>query len=222
MTTRDPADLERLRAAMAAAPVEPGAAADVAPDAGRIFDAVHGELSDTERQALVDQLWRDPDAAEAWRLARELEPPVPASTRLTTSGGSGRGAPWRGMGLAAGLALAVGVAWQLAPWRSTDSPVYRSSERSEIASLLPQGTPLSRTAPTLRWTPIDGAQYRVRVLTADLQPLVEAERLTVAEYTLPAAVVAGLPANAPLLWQVEAVRAGAATVVSPTFSLQLQ
>jgi hypothetical protein len=220
MTTRDPVDLERLRAALAAAPADPGATTPVGPDDGRIFDAVHGELSDTERQAIVDQLWRDPDAAEAWRLARELEPPVPASTRVTTMEGSG--APWRWLGLAAGIVLAVGVAWQLAPWRTTEAPVYRSGDGRGIASLLPEDTPLSRTAPTLRWTPIDGAQYRVRVLTADLQPLAEAERLTVAEYTLPADVVAGVPANTPLLWQVEAVRTGAAPLVSPTFSVRLQ
>ena len=220
MTTRDPADLERLRAALAAAGEDSGRSAAVEADAGRIFDAVHGEVSTAERQAVVDDLWRDPEAAEAWRLAMDLQPPDAAVAPVAASAGGGT--PWRWMGLAAGLALAVGVVWQLAPWRTAGTPVYRGSGVTEIRSLLPEGAALSRTAPTLRWTPVDGAQYRIRVLTADLRPLVEAERLTVAEFTLPAAVVTGLPDDTTLLWQVEAVVSGAAPIASPTFSSRLQ
>lgn len=213
MSAPEPADVERLRAALAAANGEPASQVDP----GRIFDALHGDLSDQERQALIDEMAGDPEALEAWRLAMELAPtPVSAV--------SPRPAPaWKWLGIAAGLLLSVGLAWQLAaPWRQAEAPVYRSIDPRSIASLLPEGEPLSRAEPVLRWTAIDNARYRVRVFTADLQPLAEAADLLTPTYRLPADLVNRLPGNAVVLWQAEADAPGAATIVSPTFTARLQ
>lgn len=215
MNAPEPADVERLRAALAAANGEPASPVDPA----RIFDALHGELSEQERQALVDEMAGDPEALEAWRLAMELAPDsaasVSAAPRTPMSA-------WRWLGVAAGLLLSVGIAWQLAaPWRQAEAPAYRSTEPRSIASLLPDGEPLSRAEPVLRWTAIDNARYRVRVFTADLQPLAEAADLSTPTYRLPADLVNRLPSNAVVLWQVEADVPGAAAIVSPTFTARL-
>lgn len=206
--------MERLRAALASLPPEPDAGAPA--DAGRIFDAVHGELSAVEREAIVDATVDDADAAEAWRLAMDLGP-APAAVVAPA-----RGVPWKWLGIAAVLTLAVGVGWQVGSRRTDEAPIYRSVDGRTIASLLPAGGTLPRQTPVLRWTAIDGARYTVRVLAADLEPLDEATGLTIAEYTLPPEVVSRVPAGSAVLWQVEADVPGETTVVSPTFSTRLQ
>jgi len=130
---------------------------------------------------------------------------------------------WKWLAAAAGLVLAIGLAWQLpGPWRESTDPVYRSVDGRSISSLVPEDVPLPRRAPVLRWTAIEGARYRVRVLTADLEPLDEVSNLPVPEHTLRPEMLSGLPAGTVLLWQVEADVAGAAAVVSPTFRVRLE
>jgi hypothetical protein len=210
----EPPDLDRLRAALAAS-----AATDSRIDPGRMFDALHGELSSEERQALVDAIADDPEALEAWRLAMELTPGPAASVPARSVG---RTSTWKWLGIAAALVLSVGLAWQLlAPWRRAEPPVYRSVDGRSIASELPDGVPLSRTAPVLRWTAIDEARYRIRVFTVDLQPLAEASDLSAPAYSLPPEVVSRLAGGAVVLWQVEAI-SPEGTVVSPTFTTRLQ
>jgi hypothetical protein len=214
MSAREPADVERLRAALAARRVEVHPAEPA--DAGRIFDAVHGELSAEERAAIVDASIDDADAAEVWRLAMELRLPQEATHA------SARHAPWRWLAVAAAVALTVGLGWQIGWKRGADAPIYRGVDERTIGSLLPADSAVPRQAPVLRWTPIEGARYRIRVLTADLEPLDEASDLAVAEYALPPEVAARVPAGATVLWQVEADVPGEATVVSPTFATRLQ
>jgi hypothetical protein len=214
MSNSEPADVAQLRAALASLPGE----AVTAVDAGRIFDALHGDLSAEERRAVVDELIANPDAAQAWRLARELAPPASVTPAIPRDRGA-----WRWWTAAAAAVLAVGLAWQLAdPWRSGESPAYRSTEQRAIGSLLPPGQPLSRKDPVLRWTGIDGARYRVTVLTTTLDVIEEANNLTAPEYTISADVVARLPAGSQLLWQVEASIAGEGSIVSPTFSVRVE
>ena len=62
----------------------------------------------------------------------------------------------------------------------------------------------SRAQPVLRWTGIDGARYRVRVLTADLQVLEESAESSALEYTLSQETLARIPPGTQILWQVEA------------------
>jgi hypothetical protein len=214
VTPSDPDDLARLREALASLAGKDGSSAD----AGRIFDAVHGStLSGEERRAVVDELVRDPDAAEAWRLARELAPEgapvqVPA-----------RGEAWKWMSIAAAMVLAVVAGWQLfTPWVPAEPPVYRSGEQRSITSTLRPGVPLSRTQPVLRWTAIEGARYQVRVLTPELQVLVESGELTSPEYALGADVLSRIPSGGEILWQVEARIRGGSVVVSSTFRVRLE
>ena len=71
MSAPEPPDVARFREALARLADEPGW-----PEADneRLFSALHGDMSPEERRAVVDELIRNPRAAAAWRLARELEP----------------------------------------------------------------------------------------------------------------------------------------------------
>lgn len=210
----EPTDVARLRAAL----VSLGDEGSGAVDAERIFDALHGNLTAEERQAIVDQLLANPEAAEAWRLAQELTPPASESALSPPRQGT-----WRLWSAAAAAVLVLGLAWQFAnPWRGTEAPVYRSTEQRVIASSLPAGQPLPRSSAILRWTAIDGARYRITVLTPALEVLAEANDLNTAEYAVSADALARIPPGAPLLWQVEARIPGEGSIVSPTFSVRVE
>ena len=161
MSGEEPENVARLRAAFAA--VEGGVEERV--DAERIFDALHGTLDPEERRAIVDELGSNPDAAEAWRLARDMAPePVAQHSELARN--------WRWLAVAAGVVLTLGIGWQLSgPARETREPVYRAVESRSIRSALPPEAPLLRGQPVLRWAGVPGARYRVRVLTSDLEVL---------------------------------------------------
>lgn len=222
MSVPDPPDLERLRQAFRSAPSD---AADSATlDTAEIFDAVHGNLSPEARAAIVDRLVMDPGAAEAWRLAVDLAPPdaagtLPATTPppvITTT-------PWwKWAAVAASLVAALTAATTFYTVCCTSEPVYRSATGTTIASLLPEGEVLARREPVLRWTAIDGARYRVRVLSTALDPLVESDELATAEYRIPEAVLATLASGTEVLWQVEARAPDEAIAVSPTFTVRVE
>ena len=216
MSASDPGDIARLREALASL-----AGKDVrdssSADAGRIFDALHGNLREDERRAIVDELVHDAEAAEAWRPARELAPESAAASLPA------RMATWKWLSMAAALLLAAGLGWRLfGPLKPAEPPVYRSGEQRTIASALPPGAPLPRSQPVLRWTPLEGARYQVRVLTPELQVLVETGELTTPEYPLSPDVLRRIAPGGAILWQVDARIPGSAVVTSPTFSVRLE
>ena len=208
MSTPEPHDVARIREALARLADEPGWPE---ADTGRVFSALHGDMRPEERRAVVDELIQNPQAAAAWRLARELEPREPRSLFAV---------PWNWMSMAAMLFLVIGTAWAILP-RQSEAPVYRGEESREIASLL-QEEVLSRTEPVLRWTGLEGARYRVRVLTPELELLDEAEGLVAPEYRLREDVLATIPAGGRILWQVEARVRGTPSVVSLTFNTRME
>lgn len=219
MSAADPKDVARLRQAFAS--IEDDGANDPV-DADRIFDALHGDLSPEERHAVIEQLVTNPAAAAAWRLAREMGPGAAHAGALDRAPDERRqSAQWKWLSVAAATVMAIGLGWQLMQWRGTDAPTYRSVESKSIASALEPGADLSRARPTLRWTGIDGARYRVRVLTADLQALDESPEAPALEYTLNEATLARIPPGALILWQVEARIPGEVVITSPTFSTRV-
>lgn len=228
MSAEDPKDVVRLREALASLegpddrklPVGQGTSDSV--DSERIFDALHGDVSPEERQAVVEQLLTNPAAAEAWRLAREMRPDTGvegvADRALEEST---RPAKWKWMAVAAAAVLAVGLGWQLIPSRGDGEPAYRSVESRTIRSALPQGAELSRAQPVLRWTGMDGARYRVRVLTPDLQVLEESAESSAREYTLGPESLGRIPPGGQIFWQVEARIPGEVVITSPTFTIRV-
>ena len=187
-----------------------------APDAERIFDALYGDLGVEERRAVVEELTRDPDAAEAWRLAQEL---TPVDVSITSSP---LVSVWKWVAVAAAVLLVVGLGWNGFDSPATNEPTYRSGEPHAIASTLPPEEALSRTQATLRWTAIEGARYRIRVLTPELEVLELADDLTAAQYTVTPSALRRVPSGGPILWQVEARVPGRASIVSPTFTARVE
>jgi hypothetical protein len=227
VSSEDPKDVSRLREAFASeapddrkAPAGRGTRDQVDPE--RIFDALHGDVSPEERQAVVEQLLTNPAAAEAWRLAREMRPDAGvegAVDRVPEE--STRRATWKWMAVAAAAVLAVGLGSQLIPSRGDGEPAYRSVEARAIQSALPPGAELPRAQPVLRWTGMDGARYRVRVLTADLQVLEESTESSAREYTLSPETLGRIPPGGQILWQVEARIPGEVVITSPTFNIRV-
>jgi hypothetical protein len=208
MSTPEPHDVARFREALARLADEPGWPE---ADTGRVFSALHGDMRPEERRAVVDELIQNPQAAAAWRLARELEPREPRGLFAL---------PWRWMSMAAMLFLVIGTAGAILP-RQSEAPVFRGEQSRTIASLLPEDV-LSRAEPVLRWTGLEGARYRVRVLTPELELLDEAEGLVAPEYRLRDDVLALIPAGGRILWQVEARVRGTPAAVSLTFNTRME
>lgn len=212
MSAQEPTDVAHLREAFASLADEGGHAVD----SGRIFDALHGDLIVEERHAVVDELLVDPGAAEAWTLAREMAPaPVRPATMAV--------AAWQWMSLAAAAVLVVALGWQIVqPSRLAQEPAYRSLESKVIASALPAGVPLTRAEPVLRWTGVEGARYRVRLLTPDLEVLEESLELSTSEYRLNTERLRRIPSGGQLAWQVEGRLPNEAIIVSPTFMVRVE
>jgi hypothetical protein len=213
MSEREPEDIAKLREAFASLAERAGDAPS-APASSRAYEALHGELSPEERRALVAQLVTDPQAAEAWRLAREL-PPVPAAARA----GSSSRRPWWTLAAALAAFALLGVLWtERAP---QGPPVYRGQEAEIVRSTLGQA-PVSRAEPVLTWSAVPGARYRVVVMTPELDRLEEADGLTEPRFRLSSALLARLAPGASFLWQVEVEAPGAVPQLSETFSARLE
>jgi hypothetical protein len=219
MSASEPRDIGRLSAALASLAEQPEWPE---PDADRIFAALHGDLGPEERRAVVDEMIRNPRAALAWRLAHELAPEGASHLAVARLAMTRRLWTWAAAAAAAMVLIVVGVGSQLRFWHPADAPVYRSAESRRIASLLPAGKPLARAQPILRWTPVEGARYRVRVLTSNLELLEEAEDIAAPEYRVSPDAVRRVPPGGRLLWQVEARVPGSAPVTSPTFSARVE
>jgi len=207
---KEPEDVARLRAAFES--IEGDGQQRV--DAERIFEALHGTLDPEDRRAVVDELVSNSDAAEVWRLAREMDP-EPGEQRSEPARN------WRWLAVAAGVVLAVGIGWQfIGPGRDTTAPVYRGVESRSITSALPPEATLPRAQPVLRWNGVPGARYRVRVLTSDLEVLEVSAESDVVEYRLSDETMRRIAAGSYILWQVEGRIPGDTVIVSPTFRVR--
>jgi hypothetical protein len=204
-----------------------GARSGVATD--RVWRAAAGELSPEEVAELADAAARDPELARSWRLARELQ----SGAAVEVSGSKVlpfpvRAAPARwavAAILVAGIGLAFVVGFERGLFRGPDTSAVRGagSEGSTIGALTPEGARLSRADFRLRWTPLaaERCRYDIRVSTADLELVAEAEALAAAEYRLPTEALARLPAGARLFWQVDARCPDGRVETSPAFAVVL-
>lgn len=219
-------ELERLRRAFQA-PVETPEP-DSSPPPEQIWDAVHGELEDSEVQELILHTAVNASSALEWRLALEMKRAGESDSDAETLGGAvpeiapeGRVlpaahrfrrviAPIVGLAVAAMLLIVVGLPRQEAP------PVeYRAGESRQIESLIPRGEALPRDAFVLRWSELEDATYSLVLSGADLQVLDQPRGLTEAIYQVPVAKLEAIEGE--LYWQVEAELADGSTVASKTF-----
>jgi hypothetical protein len=194
----------------------------------RIWLAVSGQLPPAERQALVDETIRNPAAAEAWRVAREMW----LAARSAHEGSDAAGPPaapakrdgrWAARWLAAAAVLALGVG--LGVWSLSRTPAdeFRAAGEYRVESLVPAGSALPRQAFRLRWTPgPSGSRYTVRVSTEDLRILTTAADLSVPELAVDAAALAPLGPGATVLWQVDVALPEGDRTSSETFAVRLE
>ncbi len=206
-------DLERWSRAWREPP--PGTAATPGcPDAATLSAAAAGESAPAARRAVMDHVAACPACVVAWRLARDLAATAPPR-RVST-------VPIRLVVAAAVLLTALlvggprrGGATADAGWRTAPAAVDWSAVTS--GSVLPLGRF------TLRWPAgPPGSRYEVRVLTPALDAIDRASGLDRAEYTVPPAALAAVPAATHLLWRVEVVLPGGRREASPTFEAVLE
>jgi hypothetical protein len=205
----EPEDLGRLRAGLAA---RSGVAAGGCPDAERLWQAVSGKLATAERRSLVAHTAECPSCADAWRLARELSPALPARARQS----------WVRLAwpVAAALVVAGGMVLYTRPTKEPAS--YRQPAAQAVRSLVPDDASLPRQDCVLRWSGPEGARYDLLVSTEGLRPVVAARDLEASEYRVPEEALAGLPAGTRLLWLVEVKPPGGGTTRSATFIVRIE
>lgn len=197
---------------------------EVCPAPGELWASARGELAPEENRRLIDHTGRCPSCAEEWRLARVLARRAADGKSLAQRRPFWEVVPARRLVAAAALVVAVLGASGLYLWRQTAErePVYRVEPPRAVESLVPEGEPLSRADPRLRWSGLDGAAYSLVVTSEQLEVLAQAEGLTESEYRLPGPVVAGLAPGTVLLWHVAAVLPDGARVSSKTFRVRIE
>jgi hypothetical protein len=190
----------------------------------RIWLAVSGVLPPEERRELVQRTVTDPGAAEAWRVAGE----VWRASQTSVAGGAAVAASpatrWTPRWLAAAAVLVLGTAIGVISLLNRPAgDEFRASSEVVVESLLPADGALPRDRFTVRWTPgPEGSRYEVRVTTEDLRVLATGADLTVPAFTVEPALLAALPTDANVLWQVEITLPGGGRLASPTFSTRVE
>ena len=243
-----PEDTEKLRRAFSAN-AEQSDQGTV--DDERIWRAVRGELSQKERHAVIEEMAHDPAMAESWRIAKALSnelgdvvvtadsrpgaedvedatPQVSGTetTRVVPAAVTPR--PWIrrqrwGVGLTAAAALlALSIGLSQSPWETGPTSEYRQASEDEVVSLLDDGERLPRQGFTLRWSAADDARYRLRLLTPDLQVLLDVDDLESNEYRVEAERLSAMPSGSRLLWQVDAHLPDGRQLTSATFFAEVQ
>lgn len=214
-------DIERDRLRRAFATLEGRAAGTVCPEPDCLWSAARGELAPGSVRPLILHLVDCAACAEAWRLAREVEPGF-APAAGADARRPARRPSWMGWGaLAAGITVALAAAVVLR--QQSDVPRYRAAEETAIRSLVPEERPMPRTAFVLRWTPGPaGARYTVHASTEGLTALARAGRLTAAEYTVSESALRAVPAGGRVLWRVDMVRPDGSRASSATFRTRVQ
>lgn len=226
----DPEQLERLRAAFAAA--EPPAKRDpslapIEPERiwpERIWAAARGELGIEETAAIVDRLHLDPQLALEWRLAVELSNPRPAEPVAAAND--------RGYLTVVGALAAVAAAAVLLlviipqPQSESDSPKpgLRGGAGEQLLSTpLAEGVEISREDFELSWSAVEGiGRYELRISTEALDPVYEALELVEPRARVPAEVLVDLEPGDVLIWQVDVVMTDGARVSGPPWRVVLR
>lgn len=134
MTTPD-AELDRMRQAFA----DDTTAATDCPPAVRIWEAVNSRLEPVDAAAVVDHVASCGACAEAWRMARELEPAEAGSGPIPFPEKRRKSVVWGLLAAAATLALTIG-AWPLL--RGTPAPAPRVA-----GTITPSQAPAAKPAP---------------------------------------------------------------------------
>lgn len=187
--------------------------------AERIFDAVSGELDEQSTREVIERTARDPEAAEVWRLAVELQRERAGSDHL----GSRKGAtvasfpqePERGSGsqqryawlaVAAAVLIAALLGLFIVRGPRTQDDTVRGGGESTVVPLIEEDQALPRSDFVLRWRPVEGATgYNLTVATESVDVLYEQLGITGEELLVPARALASVADGGRVVWRVEAM-----------------
>lgn len=201
-----PADPERLRKAFVVS-AESKTRTEDCPSAEDFWSAARNELPPARTEELALHTAECGTCAKAWRLARDIS--AEALGDITEEGTASvptRRIGWRRLAaVAAAAVIIIAVGLQMPGWLAPpEKPAVRTSPEETIRTLLAQDELLPRDACILRWAGPEGASYRVRVATQDLEVLVESGELDATDYRVPPQALASLPPGGSFVWQVTA------------------
>jgi hypothetical protein len=189
------------------------------PPAEQLWDAARGARAGNVRE-LVEHMATCGACAEAWRLARELEPAAGAREPRSTAQPWWRQQRWIAVAAAAAMALVLGMTWR--PPADAPAEVVRGAIQERVARTPEDGGRLSLEDPVLAWQATDGATYDLTVMTAELdRTLVRIDGLEAAEYRIPDDALRGVAAGSELLWFVAVWTPDGGSVL-PTYKLVVE
>jgi hypothetical protein len=196
--------------------------AEVCPEPGLIWDAVHARGAPARVRQVIEHTAACPSCAADWRVAMESE--LRGSVERIGRSHSSFPTGWTRFAAAAAIILAAFVFGVSRVGDPTPGiPVYRTADEFVLRSLLPAGEPLSRDQALLRWSEIgEGALFDVEVGTLELAPLASARDLEETEFSIPAEALDSVADGESIVWQVEAILPDGRHVASEAFITRLE
>jgi hypothetical protein len=192
------------------------------PPAERLWESAEGKLRGRDAEAIVLHLGECGSCAAAWRLARELAPPVVTTSRPESAAGF---SIWHWVPAAALVSLTlVATIGILRPpdWPGHD-PGYRATQNEWLRPAVDAEQPLARRQALLTWSAgPPGTTYDLRVTTESLDLVYTDRHLERPEATIPPGALEGIPQHGQVLWQVTAHLPDGTEVNSRTFITPLE
>jgi hypothetical protein len=187
------------------------------PTAERLWESAEGKLSGRDAEGIILHLGECGSCAAAWRLARELAPPVVTTTQPGAVPGL---SIWRWLPAAALVSLtlfaALGIL-QLPDWPGHESS-YRATQKEWLRPAPQVERPLARDRAVLAWSAgPPGTTYELRVTTEALDVVYTDRHLERPEATVPSGALDAIPDQGKILWQVTAHLPDGTEVDSRTF-----
>lgn len=212
-------DEEALRRTFSAPPADAPRRSDC-PSSKQLADAAAGRLPAETTAAIVDHLIGCAACRVAWQVAHGAEAAAPAGRQSPPRRGL---AAWRVLGaLAAGVAIVI-AGYALRRDQNAAIEDHRcGAPHATIVAIEGNAVAAPRGALRLRWSEIEQARYDVTLSLPSGETIHESLHLDRAEYAVPEAVLATVPAGTTILWQVTARRDDGTRLVSPTFSVTVR
>lgn len=214
------------------------------PESEQIWDAANGQVHGESLEVLTDHVSACPACASDWAVALAVREDAsgeaygaislaPAGLNAEAMAPAGERerprlrvvrTPSRGLVTMGGLALAAAALLALVnglPFAADEAPPNYRAEANRITLTTPANAVLDRSAMTLSWEAEAGWTYDVILTDDELREVHRIMDVTSGRVEIPAAVLEDLPADAVLMWRVQAVSSTGETRSSRTEVIRL-